>query len=404
MAVIGERWRGVATCRVASLCPLLSTLVALVSILLCPDSSAQGVGTNPQVPDYIYARRMEHLNDLSPITLEYNTQVRAYIDVYLERRRDHLANILGRAELYFPIFEEYLSKYNLPQELKYLAVIESALDPKAKSKSGAMGLWQFLYHAGVMMNLKVTSYEDERCDVRKSTDAACRYLQYLYKNLGDWQLALAAYNGGLGQVQKAQERAGGTKKTFWELSPYLTPEMRSYVPAFIAVNYVMNYYTQHNVRPAKSAYTLDDVDTVYVNMNLSFDQISRASGVKRDALQQLNPQYIKDFIAYDGTPKRLTLPRNNIPRYLRSERMLRPDVAPDLTGFFGIPKIVTDTLIHVVEKGEYLHKIAMQYQTTAANIMAWNGMESKDIKIGQRLTIFYDREVSPYFFVVEEVT
>ena len=356
------------------------------------------------MPDYIYARRMEHLNDLTPITLEYNTQVRAYIDVYLERRRDHLANILGRAELYFPIFEEYLSKYNLPQELKYLAVIESALDPKAKSKSGAMGLWQFLYHAGVMMNLKVTSYEDERCDVRKSTDAACRYLQYLYKNLGDWQLALAAYNGGLGQVQKAQERAGGTKKTFGELSPYLTPEMRSYVPAFIAVNYVMNYYAQHNVRPAKPAYTLDDVDTVYVNMNLSFDQISRASGVKRDALQQLNPQYIKDFIAYDGTPKRLTLPRNNIPRYLRSERMLRPDVAPDLTGFFGTPKIVTDTLIHVVEKGEYLHKIAMQYQTTAANIMAWNGMESKDIKIGQRLTIFYDREVSPYFFVVEEVT
>ncbi len=393
-----------ATCWGTGRWPLLSALIAVFSIALCPAASAQGAGTNPQVPDYIYARRMEHLNDLSPITLEYNTQVRAYIDVYLERRRDHLANILGRAELYFPIFEEYLSKYNLPQELKYLAVIESALDPKAKSKSGAMGLWQFLYHAGVMMNLKVTSYEDERCDVRKSTDAACRYLQYLYKNLGDWQLALAAYNGGLGQVQKAQERAGGTKKTFWELSPYLTPEMRSYVPAFIAVNYVMNYYAQHNVRPAKPAYTLDDVDTVYVNMNLSFDQISRASGVKRDALQQLNPQYIKDFIAYDGTPKRLTLPRSNIPRYLRSERMLRPDVAPDLTGFFGTPQIVTDTLVHVVEKGEYLHKIAMQYQTTAANIMAWNGMESKDIKIGQRLTIFYEREVSPYFFVVDEVT
>ena len=400
----GDVRRVVATCWSSGRWPLLSALIVFLSIAMCPNVSAQGTGTNPQVPDYIYARRLEHLNDLTPITLEYNTQVRAYIDVYLERRRDHLANILGRAELYFPIFEEYLSKYNLPQELKYLAVIESALDPKAKSKSGAMGLWQFLYHAGVMMNLKVTSYEDERCDVRKSTDAACRYLQYLYKNLGDWQLALAAYNGGLGQVQKAQERAGGTKKTFWELSPYLTPEMRSYVPAFIAVNYVMNYYAQHNVRPAKPAYTLDDVDTVYVNMNLSFDQISRASGVKRDALQQLNPQYIKDFIAYDGTPKRLTLPRNNIPRYLRSERMLRPDVAPDLTGFFGTPKIVTDTLIHVVEKGEYLHKIAMQYQTTAANIMAWNGMESKDIKIGQRLTIFYDREVSPYIFVVEEVT
>ncbi len=378
--------------------------VALLLSLLSPlSTSAQGLGTNPQVPDYIYARRMEKLDQQSPITLEYNTQVRAYIDVYLARRRDHLANILGRAELYFPIFEEYLSKYNLPQELKYLAVIESALDPKAKSKSGAMGLWQFLYHAGLMMDLNVSSYEDDRCDVRKSTDAACRYLKYLYQNLGDWQLALAAYNGGLGQVQKALQRAGGGKKSFWELSQYLTPEMRSYVPAFIAVNYVMNYYRQHNVTPATPAFTLADVDTVYVNMPLSFDQISRASGVKREVLQQLNPQYVKDFIPYDDTPRRLTLPRDNIPRFLRNERQLHPDAAPDLAGYFGNVIIRRDTITHVVEKGEYLHKIAMRYHLTVDQIMAWNNMESKDIKIGQRLTIIYDREISPYFFVVDEL-
>lgn len=375
----------------------------LLSLLSSLSSSAQGLGTNPQVPDYIYARRMEKLDQQSPITLEYNTQVRAYIDVYLARRRDHLANILGRAELYFPIFEEYLSKYNLPQELKYLAVIESALDPKAKSKSGAMGLWQFLYHAGLMMDLNVSSYEDDRCDVRKSTDAACRYLKYLYQNLGDWQLALAAYNGGLGQVQKALQRAGGGKKSFWELSQYLTPEMRSYVPAFIAVNYVMNYYRQHNVTPATPAFTLADVDTVYVNMSLSFDQISRASGVKREVLQQLNPQYVKDFIPYDDTPRRLTLPRDNIPRFLRNERQLHPDAAPDLTGYLGNVIIRRDTITHVVEKGEYLHKIAMRYHLTVDQIMAWNNMESKDIKIGQRLTIIYDREISPYFFVVDEL-
>ena len=378
--------------------------IALLLFLLSPlSSAAQGLGTNPQVPDYIYARRMEKLDQQSPITLEYNTQVRAYIDVYLARRRDHLANILGRAELYFPIFEEYLSKYNLPQELKYLAVIESALDPKAKSKSGAMGLWQFLYHAGLMMDLNVTSYEDDRCDVRKSTDAACRYLKYLYQNLGDWQLALAAYNGGLGQVQKALQRAGGGKKSFWELSQYLTPEMRSYVPAFIAVNYVMNYYRQHNVTPATPAFTLSDVDTVYVNMSLSFDQISRASGVKREVLQQLNPQYVKDFIPYDDTPRRLTLPRDNIPRFLRNERQLHPDAAPDLAGYFGNVIIRRDTITHVVEKGEYLHKIAMRYHLTVDQIMAWNNMETKDIKIGQRLTIIYDREISPYFFVVDEL-
>ncbi len=378
-------------------------LTLLLALLTPLSSAAQGLGTNPQVPDYIYASRMEKLDQQSPITLEYNTQVRAYIDVYLARRRDHLANILGRAELYFPIFEEYLSKYNLPQELKYLAVIESALDPKAKSKSGAMGLWQFLYHAGLMMDLNVSSYEDDRCDVRKSTDAACRYLKYLYQNLGDWQLALAAYNGGLGQVQKAIQRAGGGKKSFWELSQYLTPEMRSYVPAFIAVNYVMNYYRQHNVTPATPAFTLADVDTVYVNMSLSFDQISRASGVKREVLQQLNPQYVKDFIPYDDTPRRLTLPRDNIPRFLRNERQLHPDAAPDLAGYFGNVIIRRDTITHVVEKGEYLHKIAMRYHLTVDQIMAWNNMETKDIKIGQRLTIVYDREISPYFFIVDEL-
>ena len=153
---MGKRWAHSFYIVLALALSLLLTMPA------CEIKAQVATGTNPQVPDYIYARRMEHLDQASPITLEYNTQVRAYIDVYLERRRDHLANILGRAELYFPIFEEYLSKYNLPQELKYLAVIESALDPKAKSKSGAMGLWQFLYHAGLMMDLHVTSYEDER--------------------------------------------------------------------------------------------------------------------------------------------------------------------------------------------------------------------------------------------------
>ncbi len=373
------------------------------SIILCMALTvrAQSSGNNPQVPEYIYVSRMEKIDQQTPIKLEYNAQVRAYIDVYLERRRDHLANIIARSQLYFPIFEEYLSKYNLPLELKYLAIIESALDPKAKSKSGAMGLWQFLYHSAHMMNLKVTSYEDERCDPIKSTDAACRYLSYLFQNLGDWQLALAAYNGGLGTVQKAIERSGG-KKTFWELAPYLTSEMRAYVPAFIAVNYVMNYYSLHNVVPPKPTYTFDDIDTVYVNMNLSFDQISRATGVSRADLQQLNPAYIKDFIAYDDMPKVLVLPKANVSRYIRNESRLRPNTAPDLTGYFGIKQLVPIKSVHTVVAGEYLHKIAMQYNTTAEKIMEWNSMTTKDIKIGQKLTIMQYEEISPYFFIVLE--
>lgn len=372
----------------------------IFAFVVCHAAHAQ-TSKNPQIPEYIYASRMEQLDRQTPIHLEYNAQVRAYIDVYLERRRDHLANIISRSKLYFPIFEEYLSKYNLPQELKYLAIIESALDPKAKSKSGAMGLWQFLYHAGLMLDLKVTSYEDERCDPIKSTDAACRYLAYLYQNLQDWQLALAAYNGGIGTVQKAIERSGG-KRTFWELSPYLTSEMKAYVPAFIAVNYVMNYYDVHNVTPAASSFTFNDIDTVYVNMSLSFEQISRATGVDRMTLQQLNPSYIKDFIPYDDMPMLLVLPKGNISRYLKNEPRLRPDAAPDLTGYFGIRHLEPVTSVHVVEKGEYLHKIAMRYNTTAEKIMEWNQMNTKDIKIGQKLTIHQYKEISPYFFVVLE--
>lgn len=356
---------------------------------------------NPQIPEYIYQSRMAQLDKQSPIKLEYNAQVRAYIDVYLERRRDHLSNIISRSQLYFPIFEEYLSKYNLPQELKYLAVIESALDPKAKSKSGAMGLWQFLYHAGLMLDLKVTSYEDERCDPLKATDAACRYLAYLYQNLEDWQLALAAYNGGIGTVQKAIERAGG-KKSFWELAPYMTDEMKAYVPAFIAVNYVMNYYDLHNVVPVKPNYTFQDIDTVYVNMSLSFDQVVRATGVDRQSLQQLNPQYIKDFIPYDDMPMLLMLPKSAVNRYIRNETKLKPDVSPDLTGYFGIKNLEAIVSTYVVQKGDYLHKIAMKYNTTAEQIMEWNNMTTKDVKIGQKLQIHEFREISPYFFVVQE--
>lgn len=370
----------------------------LIMVIFGVCANAQ-TNQNPQIPEYIYVSRMEQLNKKTPIQLDYNPQVRAYIDVYLERRRDHLANIISRSRTYFPIFEEYLSKYNLPQELKYLAIIESALDPKAKSKSGAMGLWQFLYHAGIMLDLKVTSYEDERCDPRKSTDAACRYLAYLYQNLQDWQLALAAYNGGLGTVQKAIERSGG-KKTFWELTPYLTDEMKAYVPAFIAVNYVMNYYDLHNVVPIDTKYAFEDLDTVYVNKSLAFDQISRASGVDRATLQQLNPSYIKDFIPYDDTPMLLVLPKSNVSRYLKNEPRLRADVAPDLIGYFG--ELKPTEITHIVEAGEYLHKIAMHYNTTAEKIMEWNKLTTKDIKIGQRLTIMQYQATNNYFFIIEE--
>ena len=361
-------------------------LLIVIAIVLCCGVGIEAQSTkNTQIPEYIYQSRMAQLDKQTPIKLEYNAQVRAYIDVYLDRRRDHLSTILARSKTYFPLFEEYLSKYNLPLELKYLPIVESALDPTAKSKSGAMGLWQFLYHAGVMLDLNVSSYEDERCDPIKSTDAACRYLAYLYQNLEDWQLALAAYNGGIGTVQKAIERSGG-KKTFWELAPYLTSEMQAYVPAFIAVNYVMNYYDLHNIVAGEPEYTFQDLDTVYVNMSLGFDQISRATGVDREMLKKLNPQYIKGFIPYDEMPMLLVLPKSSISRYIKNEDKLKPDEKPDLAGYFGSSEN-QGTVTHTVQKGEYLHKIAMKYNTTAEQIMEWNGLTSKDIKVGQKLIV-----------------
>lgn len=373
-------------------------LMLLALPLLC---SGQQMGSNPQLPEYIYASRMSQLDSQTPIKLDYNPQVRAYIDAYLIRRRDHLANIIARSQMYFPLFEEYLSKYNLPLELKYLAVIESALDPRAKSKSGAMGLWQFLYHAGLMLDLKVTSYQDERCDPIKSTDAACRYLSYLFQTLGDWQLALAAYNGGVGTVQKAIERSGG-KKTFWELVPFMTDEMKSYVPAFIAVNYVMNFYDKHNVKPAIPEYAFDTVDTVFVNKSLSFDQVSRAASVSVDVLTKLNPSYIKSFIPYDDSPMLLVLPKANVARFIHNEPKLKPSVAPDMTGYFGESTVEPVQILHVVEAGEYLHKIAMRYNTTAEDIMKWNALTTKSIQIGQRLKVFVYRQKSPFLFIVQE--
>ena len=378
----------------------LTYVIAPLCCLCISFNSFSQTVSNPQVPEYIYKSRMEQINKQTPIRLEYNAQVRAYIDVYLDRRRDHLSKIISRSKLYFPIFEEYLAKYNLPQELKYLAIIESALDPTAKSKSGAMGLWQFLYHAGLMLDLKVTSYEDERCDPIKSTDAACRYLSYLYQNLQDWQLALAAYNGGIGTVQKAIERSGG-KRTFWELSPYLTNEMKSYVPAFIAVNYVMNYYDLHNITPIEPTFSFNDIDTVYVNMSLSFEQLSRATGVDRETLRFLNPSYIKDFIPYDNMPMLLVLPKANVSRYLRNEPRLKADIAPDLIGYFG--ELIPEHLVHIVSPVEYLHKVAMQYNTTAEKIMEWNNMTTKDIKIGQKLTIVKYVPSKQHFFLMEEI-
>ena len=353
----------------------------------------------PEFPEWMVEKRMNVLNYQTPIQLDYNPKVQAYIDVYTVKRREHLANIISRSKLYFPLFEEYLDKYNLPLELKYLAVIESALDPRAKSKSGATGLWQFLYHAGSMFNLNVSTYMDDRCDPVLATEAACQYLQYLYRIFNDWQLALAAYNGGAGVVQKAIERSGG-KTDYWELRPYLPAQVKGYVPAFIAANYAMQYHTNYDITEAPVRFNFNELDTVYVHQAISFKHISNIVGISIDDLAFLNPVFSKQTIPTKDKPIRLFLPHEYANIFVKKEPLLYQGVERIKA---VVNKQTAQKTIHTVAKGEYFHKVAIQHQCTIEEIMKWNKMTSKDLHPGQELVIWKTHKPKKFFFIKDEV-
>ena len=356
----------------------------------------------PIYPDLVYEYKIAELNNLTPIELEYNERVRRYIDVYTIERREHLAKIIGLAELYFPIFEEYLDKYQLPLELKYLAIVESALDPRAVSSSAAVGLWQFKINTSKMFDLEVNSYVDERCDPYKSTEAACSYLQYLYRIYNDWQLALAAYNGGPGVVRNAIERSGG-KNNFWEIEPYLPDQTNGYVPAFIAVNYVMNYYKDHNIEPVQSKFIHINIDTVKIQKETTLERIAEVINVPLETLEYLNPSYKLNHIPKMKEPAIVSLPSNKVRAFIRNEEAIFDesikkkdfnDVVAEAGEKNGKIKIV-----HEVSRGEYFHKIAIKYNCTIDDIKTWNSLPTNDLSVGQQLNIWVDPHVAR---VIEE--
>jgi len=355
------------------------------------------------VPDYLVESRIEKLNRQTPMPLTYNRHVQAYVDVYTKKRPDHLSKILGRADMYFPLFEEYLDKYQLPLELKYLAVIESALDPEARSSSGAVGLWQFLYQASRMFDLKVTSYIDERSDPVIATDAACRYLQYLHQNFDDWLLVIAAYNGGIGTVKNAIAKAGG-ETDFWKLRPYLTDQIRGYVPAFIAVNYVMNHYDSYGIEAASGKFTYDDLLTTSVNGGISFEQISEKTGIPMDVLRELNPSYKMDYIPVKPGPVKIVVPETKIEVFHQEQPHFQSEKAPptperpasgDTTG-----RLKTQ---HIVAPGEFFHEIAMQYHCRVEDLMQWNDLDNKFLFAGQVLTVWKPERKQEARVVVPEI-
>lgn len=345
------------------------------------------LGFVPTFSDSIYQARIRRMNDNSPFEFVYNAQVKAYIDLYANRRRNLTEQMLGLSQLYFPIFEEQLDRFDLPLELKYLAVIESALNPTARSRVGATGPWQFMYHTGRLYGLQVNNYVDERSDVLKATIAACEHFRDLYRIYEDWSLVIAAYNAGPGNVNRAIRRAGGVKN-FWKVSPYLPRETRNYVPAFIAVTYVMEHAEEHNLYAVPPVYSFLDVDTIHVRQQLSLRTLSELLDIPLENLRYLNPTYRKYIIPHQPeNPYVLNLPKEQTALFLANEENIYNFRSAEEIHQEELAAQMEETTYHVVRSGEVLGSIARRYGTSVREIQRMNNMRGTLIRPGQRLIV-----------------
>ena len=345
----------------------------------------------PEFSDSIFALRIEALNKQTPIDLLFNPYVKQYINVYTKRRRDQLSRMMGLGAYYFPLFEEVLDQFDLPIELKYLSIVESALNPKAKSWAGATGLWQFMYATAKEYDLKVSSYVDERMDPYKSTVAACKFFEKSYAVYGDWSLALASYNSGRGNVNKAIRRAGG-EKNYWRIRRFLPKETRSYVPAFIAVCYAMNYSSEHKIYMSKPALSKSQIDTVKINYQINLNYISSLLNIPLAELEFLNPAYKINIIPnIQGRNYYLTLPQDKIGVFVANEKEIYTHfIRLDEKKRNKYPKYSEqdEQIIYRVKSGEYLGGIAKRYGCSVKKIQEWNNLKSDGIRIGQKLVLF----------------
>ncbi|MDI1354652.1 MAG: transglycosylase SLT domain-containing protein [bacterium] len=339
----------------------------------------------PLYDDYTYQARIAKLDAVSPFDLIYNPHVKGFIDLYALRKRESVSRMMGVAQLYYPMFEEVLDKYNIPLELKHLAVIESALIPYARSRAGATGLWQFMYPTGKMYGLNVTSYIDQRCDPYKATVAAAEYLKSLYGMFGDWQMVLAAYNAGPGSISKAIRRSGG-KKTYWEIRPYLPLETQGYVPAFIAANYIMTHGPEHNIYPAVPRKTYFEVDTIVVKDQMSFEQVSQALDITTEEILYFNPQYRKNIIPAGGNT--ICLPKNKIAYFLNNEEAIYAAIKAQRQEGTDIETIAEVKKTHTVRSGEKLSTIARKYGVTVADLKTWNYVKKGSLRPGKKLVVY----------------
>ncbi|MGC9330252.1 MAG: transglycosylase SLT domain-containing protein [Bacteroidales bacterium] len=336
--------------------------------------------------DSLIISRLEKLSRRTEIPLTYHPSVKAYIQAYGLRNPQKISRILGRSAFYYPIFDHYLNQYNLPPELKHLASVESSLDPLAVSKSGAVGLWQFLPGAAGLFDLQMDAWVDERSDPHKSTDAACRYLSYLYRIFGDWHLAMVAYNGGPGAIQKAMARCGG-ETNYWEIRHKLSKQMQSYVPAFIAMNYVLHYHRDFNIKPAVPVCYYHQTDTLLIKQKTSLDRVAEVLDIDNTIVRSLNPVYRQGIIPENDKGCVLVLPRAKSIAFILNQKII--------TGEQFIPekKVINETkdkaITYIVQKGDSLHKIAIEHNCTIQDIRRWNNFP-------ENKPLYYDEEIVLY--------
>lgn len=346
--------------------------------------------------DSVYIDRLYSLP--TKMELVFNPVVRDYIEMYAGRRRNQVSYMLGEGKYYFPMFEEALDKEGIPLELKYLPVIESALNPIARSRVGATGLWQFMAGTGRMYDLEINSLVDERRDPHKSTKAAAKYLKDLYDIYGDWNLVIAAYNCGPGNVNKAIRRSGG-QTDYWAIYPYLPRETRGYVPAFIAATYIMNYYQDHDICPTECKNPAS-IDSLMVDKTVHFQQIADNLNVSIDDLRQYNPQFKSDIIPGDYKKYSLNLPIDKLSsfidkkddiyaykadQYLKHRKVAGVDVV-------GGSRPSGGTITHRVRRGDTLARLASRYGVTLSQIKQWNSLSSNKLSVGRRLKIYKSEE------------
>ena len=353
--------------------------------------------TDISVDTEVLKQRLALLDEKTPFNISYNPSLEQVIKHFLTNKRELMERMLATSEYYFPLFEETLDKYDLPLEIKYLSIVESALNPKAKSRVGATGLWQFMYGTGKMYDLEVSSYVDERSDPEMATDAACRYLGKLYGIFGDWDLALAAYNSGPGNVNKAIRRSGGYEN-YWNIRPFLPRETAGYVPAFLATMYLFEYAEAHGLKPAELQRPLFETDTVLVKSTITFDQISRFTGLPVEEITSLNPSYKLGIIPkVKDRDYMLRLPVTAIGPFVSNEAAIYAKVEEELASREKpLPRYVEadDRIRYRVRSGDYLGKIAERYGVSVGQIKQWNGLRSNMLRVGQRLIIYPRKPVT----------